>query len=71
MPDEGLAAIWGVNVISHFRAARHIVPRMAARGGRYMVNTASAAGLLRQMGSCPDSNGVCVAVGARQDARTR
>lgn len=50
--DEWQASL-EVNLMAHVRAARLMVPRWTERGGGYFVATASAAGLLTQIGSAP------------------
>jgi NAD(P)-dependent dehydrogenase (short-subunit alcohol dehydrogenase family) len=51
--DDAWSKIWSVNVHSHVYVARAILPGMLARGEGYLVITASAAGLLTQLGSAP------------------
>jgi len=63
VPDEDWERIWAVNVMAHVYAARALVPRMAARGGGYLLQTASAAGLLTNLGAAPYSVTKHAAVG--------
>jgi short-subunit dehydrogenase len=51
--DADWERIWAVNVHAHVLAARAVLPGMIARGAGYLMNTASAAGLLTQIGSAP------------------
>jgi NAD(P)-dependent dehydrogenase (short-subunit alcohol dehydrogenase family) len=53
VPDAAWERIWAINVQSHVYVARAVLPGMLARGEGHLVITASAAGLLTQLGSAP------------------
>ena len=54
-PNEAWRQIWEVNMMAHLYAARAVLPGMLARGEGYLLQTASAAGLLTQIGAAPYS----------------
>jgi NAD(P)-dependent dehydrogenase (short-subunit alcohol dehydrogenase family) len=61
--DDRWETSWQVNVMAHVYAARALVPRMLKRDGGYLVNVASAAGLLSQIGDAAYSATKHAAVG--------
>jgi NAD(P)-dependent dehydrogenase (short-subunit alcohol dehydrogenase family) len=54
-PNEQWQRMWDVHVMAHVYACRAVLPGMLARGGGALVNVASAAGLLNQVGDTPYS----------------
>jgi NAD(P)-dependent dehydrogenase (short-subunit alcohol dehydrogenase family) len=52
-PDEVWDLAFAVNIRAHVLAARRLLPGWLERGEGYFVATASAAGLLTQIGSAP------------------
>ncbi|MEP9412979.1 SDR family oxidoreductase [Gordonia sp. VNQ95] len=61
--DADWATVIDVNLMAHIRAARRLVPEWTGRGSGYFVSTASAAGLLTQLGSATYSVTKHAAVG--------
>lgn len=55
VPNEAWRQMWDVNVMSHIYGARAVLPGMLERGEGYLLHTASAAGLLTQVGAAPYS----------------
>ena len=49
--DEAWDQAWRVNVMAHVWAARAVLPEMLDRGEGYLLSTASAAGILTQVGA--------------------
>ncbi len=50
-PDKDWTRIMGINLMAHVYSARAVLPGMIERGEGYLLTTASAAGLLSQIGS--------------------
>jgi len=49
VPDDCWDEAWRVNVMAHVWASRALLPQMLERSDGYLINTASAAGLLTQV----------------------
>ena len=62
-PNELWARMWQVHVMAHVYASRAVLPGMLERGAGYLVNVASAAGLLCQVGDAAYSATKHAAVG--------
>jgi NAD(P)-dependent dehydrogenase (short-subunit alcohol dehydrogenase family) len=62
-PDEHWRACLDINLMAHVYAARMMVPLMTRRGGGCLVNVASAAGLLCQIGEAAYTASKHAAVG--------
>ena len=54
---------WDVNLMAHVHAAQAVLPQMLARGEGYLLQTASAAGLLSQVNAAPYTVSKHAAVG--------
>lgn len=53
--DPDWTRLWNVNVMAHVYASRALLPAMVQRGSGYLINVASAAGVLTEIGSAPYS----------------
>ena len=62
-PDADWQRSWDVNLMAHVYAARAVLPAMLERGEGTLLQTASAAGLLTDLGACAYSATKHAAVG--------
>jgi NAD(P)-dependent dehydrogenase (short-subunit alcohol dehydrogenase family) len=53
LPQEKWHLTYDVNVMAHVYAAKYVIPYMKAKGSGYLLNVASAAGLLFESNSAP------------------
>ena len=51
VPDDVWDQAWRINVMAHIWAARALLPEMVERGEGYLLSTASAAGILTEVGT--------------------
>jgi NAD(P)-dependent dehydrogenase (short-subunit alcohol dehydrogenase family) len=51
IPDEVWERAWRINAMAHIWAARALLPEMVERGDGYLLSTASAAGILTEVGT--------------------
>jgi len=61
--NEAWQNVWETNVMAQVYAARAVLPQMLERGEGYLVQNASAGGLLTAMGNAPYSTSKHAAVG--------
>jgi NAD(P)-dependent dehydrogenase (short-subunit alcohol dehydrogenase family) len=62
-PNATWQRMWEVHVMAHVYACRSVLPGMLARGSGHVLNVASAAGVLSQVGDTPYSATKHAAVG--------